>query len=440
VENGKTILIISATPIEREPRVIRQYNSLKKAGFRVIVAGYMENNKSKIFNRDTISLRTSLGTQNPTMKQIFLNLKSEKNVITRFILMITIFKRILSRIKRIIHFKIYRYYFKLPNAFRSKILDRAVLNYFINKDYISGINSQNLIGKLKALGIAQLEAVISHDYLISNAGKEISNVFKAKHIIDFHEHPLSQYSYRQNWNQEQKLIQAIIAKVILEANKLIFVSEGIRNLMSKEFNIPKEKTLVIRSLPNYETILKSNKVDDSISIIYLGNINPFRGLETAIMMMRYLPHYYNLNLQGYGSKTYIEELKALSRSEEVGERVNFVEPVPFSEIVQSIKKYDIGYFVCENFGPQREFALPNKLFTYIMSELCVVSSNFKEIGKLLRMYNCGLVVDVFEPFEIAKVISEIPRDQLRILQNNSATAKLDLCWEREENKFLQIFN
>ena len=404
---NKTILIICATPVEREPRVIRQYESLKKAGFNIIVAGYFERNNSNIFGENTISIGLN---------------KFE------------------ARSARILLVMLNLIYFQLPPKFRSQLTDRFVLNILFNLTYLSGVKPKMLIQKIQSQGICDLEAVISHDHLVSYAGKRISKVFKAKHVIDFHEHPLSQYQYKENWEKNKNFIRAIISTAILDSYKLIFVSDGIKTLISEEFNIPKEKSVVIRSLPRHENILKSYKNGKLISLIYVGNINPTRGLENAIMMMKFLPNNYRLYLQGYGEKQYINELKDLSRREANSNRVYFLDPVPFHEIIQSISLYDIGYFVCDNFGPQREFSLPNKIFMYIMSELCVVSSNFQEIANVITEYNCGRVVDKFQPLEIAKVINAISRDQLSIFQKNSATAKLDLCWEHEESKLLKLFD
>jgi glycosyltransferase involved in cell wall biosynthesis len=234
-------------------------------------------------------------------------------------------------------------------------------------------------------------------------------------------------------------VSAVTNNILTNADKFIFVSEGIRELMVIDFNINYSDTFVVRSLPNHQNIEKSNLNIANISIVYVGNICANRGLENAIHMMKFLPSHYNLYLQGFGEDSFVSSLKKLSIMISCEDRVHFIEPVTFSRIIDSIWNYDFGYFVCDNFGPQRDLALPNKIFQYIMAGLCIVTSNFTETGMLVRQYDCGVVVDDEGPENLAKTILGIQRDQLSKYKENAVLASIELCWEKEEEKLLEIF-
>ena len=232
---------------------------------------------------------------------------------------------------------------------------------------------------------------------------------------------------------------AVTNNILTNADKFIFVSEGIRELMVIDFNINYSDTFVVRSLPNHQNLEKTNLSITDISIVYVGNICANRGLENAIQMMKFLPSHYNLYLQGFGEDSFVSSLKNLSIMISCEDRVHLIEPVVFSKIIDSLRNYDFGYFVCDNFGPQRDLALPNKIFQYIMAGLCIVTSDFKETGELVRQYNCGVVVDDERPENLAKTILDIQSDQLLKYKENAVLASVELCWEKEEEKFLEIF-
>ena len=74
-----------------------------------------------------------------------------------------------------------------------------------------------------------------------------------------------------------------------------------------------------------------------------------------------------------------------------------------------------------------------------MAGLCIVTSNFTETGMLVRQYDCGVVVDDEGPENLAKTILGIQRDQLSKYKENAVLASIELCWEKEEEKLLEIF-
>jgi hypothetical protein len=57
----------------------------------------------------------------------------------------------------------------------------------------------------------------------------------------------------------------------------------------------------------------------------------------------------------------------------------------------------------------------------------------------VRQYNCGVVVDDERPENLAKTILDIQSDQLLKYKENAVLASVELCWEKEEEKFLEIF-
>jgi glycogen(starch) synthase len=436
LKDRKKILIISSTNVEHEPRVIRQYKSLLGAGFHVLVAGFNNENNSNLFNDNFIPLNN---LRKP-IRKLTKDIKQAIGLIKKSCLTFILIQESYKRVREKLITKICSLWFNVKRFHRSNNLDRYFLDLYTN---YGGLQSKDLhdilVQAAERNGIEEFDFIISHDYQTSFVGNSLSRSFNSISVIDFHEHPISQYAWSRAWKHQFNLVSAVINNILTNADKFIFVSEGIRQLMVIDFNIDYSDTFVVRSLPNHQSIEKLNLNIADISIVYVGNICANRGLENAIQMMKFLPSHYNLYLQGFGENSFVSSLKKLSTLISCEDRVHFIEPVTFSSIIDSISNYDFGYFVCDNFGPQRDLALPNKIFQYIMAGLCVITSNFKETGTLVRQYDCGVVVDDERPENMAKTILGIQRDQLSKYKENAALARIELCWEKEEEKLLEIF-
>ena len=431
------ILIISATQVDREPRVIRQYESLVKNGFQVVVAGYNLNEQKKIFGGNFISLNPIRSS----IRSLKHELTSKTKTSQKFFILSKLSQEYAKRIKERVVIGLANTWFNNSARFHSNYIDNFILEFYAK---YSGMQSSEIINLIReyifSIENCQFNYIISHDYQTAFAGNLIAKEFNALSIVDFHEHPLSQYNWDPKWQKFNRLIWALNSRIVKDADKFIFVSNGIKELMKNEFRISESETFVVRSMPNYEELRIEECNCEDFSIVYVGNIVVERGLERGIEMLGRLPKFYSLYIQGYGEPVYIENLKKIARQNSCEDRLHFIDPVPFKDIVKSISKFDFGYYVCENFGPQRDYSLPNKFFQYIMAGLCVITSNFNEISGLINEFRCGVIVSSDEPSGIAETISGIDRLQLASFKNNSIQASKVLCWENEEKQLLRIFS
>ena len=147
----------------------------------------------------------------------------------------------------------------------------------------------------------------------------------------------------------------------------------------------------------------------------------------------------DLLLRGSGDPAYISDLKRQISRLNLEDRVRFVPAVPFSEIIPSANKSDIGFFSFRGDSPQIRFTLPNKFFEYIMAGLCVVVGDTEEVGRLSREYNVGPLIPEHTPEQIAETINSLTVDQIEEHKRASIAAAKTLNWETERDRLLDAY-
>jgi glycogen(starch) synthase len=70
-------------------------------------------------------------------------------------------------------------------------------------------------------------------------------------------------------------------------------------------------------------------------------------------------------------------------------------------------------------SPQRELALPNNFFKYIMAGLSLCVSNLPEMAKIMRQYDLGQLVPDCEPHLIASAINALTREWIDACKQRS---------------------
>jgi glycosyltransferase involved in cell wall biosynthesis len=122
------------------------------------------------------------------------------------------------------------------------------------------------------------------------------------------------------------------------------------------------------------------------------------------------------------------------------DRIHFLGAVNHSQLLNYTAASDIGIALIENISLSYFYALPNKLFEYIMAGVPVLSSNLPQMKKIIDEYKVGKYVDVENDEEIISALKNMLSDQnlLNVYKNNSLIAANELNWESEFNKFKEL--
>lgn len=227
----------------------------------------------------------------------------------------------------------------------------------------------------------------------------------------------------------------IFTKYLKYADKAITVSNGLKKLYKDNLNLDCE---VYMSLPT-KSKLKSeikNKYD-KIRIVHHGVSNPTRKIENMIYLMDYLDKdKYNLDLYLVNlNNSYFNKLLKLADERK---NVNILEPVKFNEINNMLSEYDIGLYLLEDISLNHKFALPNKIFEFIQSGLCLAFSPSPDMKYIIDKFDLGVTADNYDPKNLADKIRNLSDEDINKYKDNSRKASEMLNAETNNKRMNEI--
>lgn len=282
-------------------------------------------------------------------------------------------------------------------------------------------------------------------------------IFKAarknnsKCIYDSHELYLE--VLKENIASEQRLIHRIIRLVLFmyyslverilikRVDHIITVSDGIANRFATTYSI--KKPMVIKNCPPYHRLNKKGSVNISLPyrrflILYCGWFQKERNIPAIVESIKFLPTRYHLVLLGDGPEK--EKVVRAIEDNLLGGRITVtkVDPDKLASIISQAK---VGLVPLQQLSLNEKYALPNKLFEYMMAGVPVVASDMPEVAKIVNEEKIGATFTSFEPREIARSIRKVVEspnyDQMR--RNALRAAREKYNWEREESKLLALY-
>ena len=200
---------------------------------------------------------------------------------------------------------------------------------------------------------------------------------------------------------------------IPSAHRMITVSKGIAEEYQKEFRVT---PIVMTNAPNFED-LQPTKVESPIRLIHHGLATKARNIESLIDMMNYLDESYELNLMLIPrDKAYYQRLVRLAAG---FKNINFLTPVPMTEISSFLNQFDIGVILYKPVTFNMRMSLPNKFFEYIQGRLALAIGPSHEMSRMVDEYKIGTISDDFSPQSLAASISSLSIEDIEEYKGNS---------------------
>jgi hypothetical protein len=210
------------------------------------------------------------------------------------------------------------------------------------------------------------------------------------------------------------------------------VSSRIARLYSDQLRIV--DISLIRNTPKKNSMEFQNHNSYQISIIHHGIAVDGRGIRELISLMHLLDKKFFLNLMLVETDTkFFNDLRQFAKP--LGDRVKFINPVPTKEIVTRISTFDLGIFLLPPRSINNRFALPNKFFEYIQARLGIITGPSLEMLEILEEHDLGIASSTFDLNEIATVMNRLDRSQVEKFRLNAHKSSEIFCWE-EESKVL----
>ncbi len=205
-----------------------------------------------------------------------------------------------------------------------------------------------------------------------------------------------------------------------------------------------KKTFTLRNLPLYrkkfipvDFIGGYNLSAGSKIMLYQGIIVTGRGIDTYFKALLKDTSLVLVILGGGEHKDYYEkkadELK-------IRERVIFAGKISQNELANYTSGAFAGLSVIDNISINNYYALPNKLFEYIMAELPVIVSDLPQMKKVVEQYKVGAVIKDNDADELIEVLNTWKNEEIyKKLKENCKIASGELNWEAEFEKLYFLF-
>jgi len=202
---------------------------------------------------------------------------------------------------------------------------------------------------------------------------------------------------------------------------------------------------IIKNLPPFKNIVPSDIIREKYNIpvsdlilIYQGEILPGRGLVQTLKAMRVIS---GVQLAILGDGPMRGQLEEASKKLNLEKRVHFVGKVPYAQLHEWTCSADIGLSLFEPISLSYKFALPNKMFEYIMAGVPSLVTNLPAMQEVVEKYKIGILINENLDYkEIAKKIEFLRDQRIRDEYNEHCkNATMKISYESQENTVINIF-
>jgi glycosyltransferase involved in cell wall biosynthesis len=290
----------------------------------------------------------------------------------------------------------------------------------------------------------------AHDNYALYAAKLLAIQSGAKIIYDaveISEHRIGKGMSEIEWID--KIERWIEGLIIRSAYHVITVGPGLARWYAKRYRI-KTPTIVrncrffIPYVPQYKIRSDSGLKESDRLAVWFGYAYPEQGLEQLIESVKYMTDSIHIAIIATISPRHDEFMRKLtkmvSENRYLYNRVHFLRPRDPNELLLYTSGADIGVIPRPNTSLNIQYSLPNKLLEMIMARLPIATARLIDIVSLIEEYHIGDVFDETSPEDIARVIQAmLAPATYAALKANVINAAKELCWEKESEKYLAIF-
>ena len=213
--------------------------------------------------------------------------------------------------------------------------------------------------------------------------------------------------------------------------------------LKKEYGI--NNLILLRNLPRFYkssttlNLYSQLQIDKSKKIIlYQGVLLKGRGIEKVFSVLKDLPDFVFLIA---GSGEFENYFRNLAEQMNLTDQVFFIGKFTQEDLSKVTASADIGVSLIENISTSYYYALPNKLFEYIMAEVPVIVSNLPQMKEIVDKYDVGYVVEFDDKVELISALKKLTdKNLLTSKKQNCQIASQELNWEKEVTTLLKTLS
>jgi glycosyltransferase involved in cell wall biosynthesis len=408
---GKSICIISFSPIARDARVLRQIKYLSPH-YRLTVIGYGPPHPAYADNPDITWIE--LDKKPPASPPRLITAWR-----TRDYANLKIAERIRNKARALITGASWYIGFVLPRAYE--------LSYRFRRGWI---HDAALARALES----PCDAYHANDWKALPVAAEAARSTNARLVLDLHEYAPGQYEGRRFRMFDARMISYIIQKHATRVDASTTVAPLIAERYRERFHLD---PLVVLSAPEWTELPRRALDPDNIRIVHHGVASRRRNPEAMIETIARCDRRYSLHFMLMENE-YVKELRRRAEVMAPG-RVTFHRPVPPQDIVSYLARFDIGIFVVPPVTYNLHAVLPNKFFEFINAGLAVCIGPSPSMAELVHAHGMGIVGPTFSPGDMADAINRTTPAQWQLMRDRARTASQNLNAQTEMAKVVRIY-
>lgn len=314
-------------------------------------------------------------------------------------------------------------------GWRKKFRDTAAL-LAIRAHYGLYFRSERIKFVQRAVPVGSVDVVVANDVL----AVPVALTLKPTHGVhaDLHEYAPRQGEDRLKWKLLiGPLMHWAVRKYVTKVNSVTTVAKGIAEEYARVYRIPEPQ--IVPNASSYDDRFSPTDVQMPLRLIHTGAAGRARKIEVMIdavaraNAMR--PGTATLDLVMVpGEQKYIDELTERAATVPNG-AIRMIPAVPFDQIVPMLQNYDVGIFICPPSTFNLLHALPNKLFEFIQARLAVVIGPSPEMERVVRQYGVGVVSRDFRADSVAQLLVNLTPEEIAAMKEASHNTARELSAE-----------
>lgn len=244
------------------------------------------------------------------------------------------------------------------------------------------------------------DLIIAHDPQTMSMALTLPSRFGV--VADLHEYSPRQNEHSPAWRfLIAPYMRWLCRTKVTRASAVVTVGEGIAAEYLRQFGI--RSTVVINATPYQE--LKPQPVSPGLRLVHSGVPAVQRRLE--VMIDAVMATTADVTLDFYLVDDDTPYMASLRERAEGTDRIRFNQPVPYSELVSTLNGYDVGLSIFAPTTFNLAWCLPNKFFDFVQARLGVIVGPSPEMERFVNEYGLGAVLADFEAESLATFLESL---------------------------------
>jgi glycogen(starch) synthase len=196
---------------------------------------------------------------------------------------------------------------------------------------------------------------------------------------------------------------AIERRIAREADAVVTVSEPIAEDLERVLGLGSQPIVVLNCPPLADSPVFS-AVETPLRVVYQGAMGPGRNaLDILAAAATTANVHFSIRLAGAS----IDDLRREVRSRGLQARVDVLEPVPPTDLVEALAGFDVGLVINRPVTRNDELVLPNKLFEYLMAGLAIVAPRLPSLAALVEEEAVGALFEPGNPGSLGETLEAL---------------------------------